>query len=46
LRTKKTDAEALNQISQEAHELCGMKSTGLVFKDFRRQCCKTFYLCG
>ena len=36
LRTEKTDAEALNPISQEAYELCGEKSTGLVFKDFKK----------
>ena len=36
LRTEKTDAEALNPISQEAYELCGEKSTGLVFKGFKK----------
>lgn len=36
LRTEKTDAEALNPISQEAYELCGQKSTGLVFKGFKK----------
>jgi integrase len=36
LRTEKTDAEALNPISQEAYELCGKKSTGLVFKGFKK----------
>jgi len=36
LRTEKTDAEALNPISQEAYELCGEKFTGLVFKGFKK----------
>jgi len=36
LRTEKTDTEALNPISQEAYELCGEKSTGLVFKGFKK----------
>ena len=36
LRTEKTDAEAFNPISQEAYELCGDKSTGLVFKGFKK----------
>lgn len=36
LRTEKTDAEALNPISQEAYELCGEQSTGLVFKGFKK----------
>ena len=36
LRTEKTDAEALNPSSQEAYELCGEKSTGLVFKGFKK----------
>jgi integrase len=36
LRTEKTDAEALNPISQEAYDLCGEKSTGLVFKGFKK----------
>ncbi|MDR1756996.1 MAG: site-specific integrase [Culturomica sp.] len=36
LRTQKTDTEALNPISQEAYELCGEKSTGLVFKGLKK----------
>ena len=36
LRTEKTEAEALNPISQEAYEICGEKSTGLVFKGFKK----------
>jgi integrase len=36
LRTEKTEAETLNPISQEAYELCGEKSTGLVFKGFKK----------
>jgi len=36
LRTEKTDTEALNPISLEAFELCGEKSTGLVFKGFKK----------
>jgi len=36
LRTEKTDAEALNPISQEAYELCGEKSEGIVFKGFKK----------
>ncbi|MDR1582609.1 MAG: site-specific integrase [Prevotellaceae bacterium] len=36
LRTEKTDAKTLNPISQEAYELCGEKSTGLVFKGFKK----------
>ena len=36
LRTKKTVAEALNPISKEAYQLCGEKSTGLVFKGFKK----------
>jgi integrase len=36
LHTEKTDAEALNPLSQEAYELCGEKSTGLVFKGFKK----------
>ena len=36
LRTEKTDAEALNPISDEAFQLCGEKSTGLVFKGFKK----------
>ncbi|KAA6301933.1 MAG: Tyrosine recombinase XerD [Candidatus Ordinivivax streblomastigis] len=36
LRTEKTEAEALNPISQEAYDLCGEKSTGLVFKGFKK----------
>jgi integrase len=37
LRTEKTDAEALSPISQEAYEVCGEKSTGLVFKGFKKR---------
>jgi integrase len=36
LRTKKTNAEVLNPISQEAYELCEKKSTGLVFKGLKK----------
>jgi len=36
LRTEKTETEVLNPISQEAYELCGEKSTGLVFKGFKK----------
>ncbi|MDR1679687.1 MAG: site-specific integrase [Prevotellaceae bacterium] len=36
LRTEKTDAEVINPISQEAYDLCGEKSTGLVFKGFKK----------
>jgi len=36
LRTEKTEAEALNPISQEAYELCGEKSKGIVFKGFNK----------
>jgi len=36
IRTEKTDTEALNPISQEAYELCGEPSTGLVFKGFKK----------
>lgn len=36
LRTEKTDAEILNPISQEAYELCGVQSTGIVFKGFKK----------
>jgi len=36
IRTEKTETEALNPVSQEAYELCGKKSTGLVFKDFKK----------
>jgi integrase len=43
LRTEKTDAEALNPISQEAYEICGEPSTGLVFKGFKKSMLQTFY---
>jgi integrase len=36
LRTEKTDAEALNPISQEAYKICSEKSSGLVFKGFKK----------
>jgi integrase len=36
LRTEKTEAETLNPISEEACELCGEPSTGLVFKGFKK----------
>jgi len=36
LRTEKTEAEAFNPISQEAYELCGEKTSGLVFKGFNK----------
>lgn len=36
LRTEKTETETLNPISQEAYNLCGEKSTGLVFKGFKK----------
>jgi site-specific recombinase XerD len=36
LRTEKTEAETLNPISQEAYELCGKKSEGLIFKGFKK----------
>jgi integrase len=41
LRTEKTDAEALNPISQEAYELCGDKSEGSVFKGFKKTMLQT-----